>query len=103
MSPEDWEEEDRRCLGMWLHGDAIPETDERGQPLRDASFLALFNAGHEPVTFALPDPGAGWSWAIELDTRHEDGDPPHDAPAPGSAYELQGRSTVLLRQVEGPR
>jgi glycogen operon protein len=103
MSPEDWEQEDRRALGMWLNGQSLPETDEHGQALQDASFLALFNAGHEPIEFALPDPGAGWSWAIEFDTAHEEGEGPSEAPMPGTPYPLQARSTALLRQVQGSR
>ena len=31
-SEEDWNDASRKHLGMWLHGEQIPETDERGQP-----------------------------------------------------------------------
>ena len=103
MSPEDWEQEDGRALGMWLHGRSLPETDEHGRTLQDASFLALFNAGHEPAEFSLPDPGAGWSWAVEFDTAHEEGEAPRETPVPGAPYTLQARSTALLRQVHGGR
>jgi hypothetical protein len=37
-------------------------------------------------------------WKVEVDTSHEHGEPPPDAPAPGETYPLQGRSLVLLRQ-----
>jgi glycogen operon protein len=101
MAADDWNEESRRALGMWLHGDQIPETDERGQPLADASFLALFNADHEPVEFTLPDAGADVRWVVEVDTATEDGEAPGEAPAPNGTYPLQGRSLVLLRQGDG--
>jgi isoamylase len=100
MGDEDWNDEGRRALGMWLHGEQIPETDERGQPLRDASFLGIFNAAHEPVEFKLPDPGPGPGWIVEIDTAHENGEPPAE-PAPNGTYKLEGRSCALLRQGEG--
>jgi glycogen operon protein len=101
MAADDWNEESRRALGMWLHGEQIPETDERGQPLADASFLVLFNADHEPVEFKLPDAGPGVTWTVEVDTATADGDPPRDAPAPNGAYKLEGRALALLRQGDG--
>src|SRR5688572_8432350 len=99
MGPDDWNDESRRCLGMWLHGEQIPETDERGQALRDASFLGLFNAGVEAVDFELPHPTEGVTWIVEIDTAHENGEPP-PSPGPNGKYHLEGRSTVLLRQAE---
>jgi glycogen operon protein len=98
MNDEDWEQEDRRSLGMWLNGAHLPETDDRGQTVHDESFLALFNAGHEAVDFALPE---GYAWTIELDTCHETGDPPQGTPPPGGLYRLEGRSIALLRQGNG--
>jgi glycogen operon protein len=100
MGEDDWNDESRRCLGMWLHGEQIPETDERGQALRDASFLGLFNAGVDAVDFELPHPGEGATWVVEIDTAHDNGEPP-PSPGPDGKYRLEGRSTVLLRQAEG--
>ena len=100
MSDEDWNDEGRRSLGMWLHGEQIPETDERGQALRDASFLGLFNAAHEAVEFKLPDAGANVQWVVEFDTTHENGEPP-PSPAPDGIYKLEGRACALLRQGDG--
>jgi glycogen operon protein len=99
MAAEDWEEEGRRCLGAWLNGRDLPETDERGQGVHDESFLTLFNAGHEAVDFSLPDPGPGASWVTELDTAHDE--PPSDPPSPNGTYRLEARSVALLRQAEG--
>ena len=100
MLDEDWNDESRRSLGMWLHGEQIPETDERGQALSDASFLGLFNAAHEAVDFKLPDAGANVQWVVEFDTAHENGEPPPSA-APNGVYKLEGRTCALLRQGEG--
>ncbi len=101
MTTEEWEKDFARCLGMWLNGQWLPETDDRGQQLRDASFLVLFNAHHDRIDFKLPDPGPGGHWRTEVDTTYDEGTPPPDAPAPNASYPLQGRSLALLCQVTG--
>jgi glycogen operon protein len=98
MTPEEWEKEFARSLGMWLNGDQIPETDDHGGPLRDASFLVLFNAHHDQIEFKLPDPGAGGAWRTEADTSFETGEPAPEVATPSGTYPLKGRSLVLLRQ-----
>jgi glycogen operon protein len=97
MTPEEWEKEFARCLGMWLNGEQLPELDERGRQLHDASFLVLFNAHHDQIDFKLP---AGHAWRTEVDTAFETGEPPQDAAPPAGSYALQGRSLVVLRQVD---
>jgi glycogen operon protein len=72
MTDEDWTSAYVRCLGMLLSGDTMDVRDSRGEPIRDDTFLVLFNAHHEPVTFVL----AGQedvSWELLLDTEHEQG------------------------------
>ena len=39
---------------MMLSGDTIDVRDYKGEPIRDDTFLILFNAHHEAVTFVLP-------------------------------------------------
>ncbi|HXZ49959.1 MAG TPA: glycogen debranching protein GlgX [Usitatibacter sp.] len=99
MTPEEWEKDFARCLGMWLNGEAIAETDGRGRALHDASFLVLFNAHHDVIEFRLPDPGAQGGWRGEIDTSTETGEVPAGLAAPRESYPLQGRSLVVLRQV----
>jgi glycogen operon protein len=101
MSDEDWNDGNRKHLGMWLHGEQIPETDDRGQPVQDASYLAIFNADPEAVEFKLPDAGEGAKWIVEVDTAHENGEPPGGAQPPNGSYKLEGRSLALIRQGEG--
>ena len=72
MTREEWEKDFARCLGMWLNGEELPETDERGRALHDASFLVLFNAHHDLIDFKLPDPDGG-TWRGEIDTSHGNG------------------------------
>ncbi len=99
MTPEEWEKDFARSLGMWLNGERLPETDERGRPVHDASFLVLFNAHHDVIEFQLPDPGPGGAWRGEVDTSTETGDVPADRASPRGTYPLQGRSLVVLRQL----
>ena len=98
MTDDEWSQHFARCLGVYLAGNALTETDERGRPVRDRNFMVLFNAHHEPIPFKLPDFG-GARWRAMLDTAFEDGlavDGLFDA---GAEYALQGRSLVLLQQV----
>jgi glycogen operon protein len=97
MTTEEWEKEFARCLGMWLNGEELPETDECGRPLHDASYLVLFNAHHDVIDFKLPEHGGTWS--TEVDTSFDTGEPSPERAAPQGSYPLQGRSVVVLREV----
>ncbi len=99
MTTDEWEKDFARCLGMRLNGEQLPETDERGHRLADASFLVLFNAHDDVIDFHLPDPGAGGGWFAEIDTSFNTGIPQPESQRPDFTYPLQGRSLVVLRQV----
>jgi glycogen operon protein len=101
MTDEDWNSAYVRCLGMLLSGDTMDVRDPRGEPIRDDTFLVLFNAHHEPVTFVL----AGQedvSWELLLDTQQERGflDQPTTHTA-GDELELVERSMCLLKLSKG--
>ena len=49
-----WERGSAKSLTVFLNGDEISELDRRGEPIRDNSFLLLFNAGELDLEFALP-------------------------------------------------
>jgi len=53
MADSDWSAGHVQCLGMGLMGDQIEETDEHGRRIIGDSFLILFNADHQPVSFHL--------------------------------------------------
>ena len=74
MTQEEWSSGHLRCLGMMLSGDTMDIRDAEGQPVRDDTFLMLFNAHHEPVKFELAG-AEGVDWEVFLDTRHETGAP----------------------------
>jgi isoamylase len=68
MTRRDWENADARAIGVFLNGDEIGTAAQRGEPVRDDSFLLLFNAHSESITFRLPEEGYGERWEIALDT-----------------------------------
>ena len=99
MSDSEWSQDFARCLGVYLAGDALEETDRRGQRLEDDSFLLLLNAHHETIPFTLPQFRPGATWQVLLDTAFEQG-LAVDGRFSGSArYELQGRSLALLTEI----
>ncbi|MBI1395058.1 MAG: glycogen debranching protein GlgX [Betaproteobacteria bacterium] len=96
ISDAEWSHDFARCLGMYLSGESMTERDARGHPIRDESFLLLFNAHHEPVPFRLPAFGGDTWWDLRLDTHYEIGPPPAGPLRGGDDYPLQARSMVVL-------
>jgi isoamylase len=96
MTRRDWENGELRSLGMFLNGDELHETTSRGERIGDESFLLLFNAHHEPVTFALPARRFGARWKLELSTA----EPHADERSVGARepVEVESRSLVVLRR-----
>ena len=80
---------------VFLNGGAIPEPDKRGDRIEGDSFLILFNAHGEDMTFTLPDEGYGDGWLTEIDTAADLVDPGEHAP--GTAICVYARSVVVLR------
>jgi isoamylase len=96
MTRRDWEDGGRRTLGMFLNGEEIYETTARGEPIGDESFLLLFNAHYEPVTFQLPARRFGARWKLDLSTAE-----PHAEDRSFAArepVEVESRSLVVLRR-----
>ncbi|MFL6140022.1 MAG: glycogen debranching protein GlgX [Frankiaceae bacterium] len=98
MSDEDWESGFAKSLGVFLNGEAIPGLDQRGMPVRDDSFLLLFNAHHEPLTFTLPPDDFGERWAVELDTAAPSAEVEQALKA-GDGIAVDARSLLVLRRL----
>jgi glycogen operon protein len=95
MSDENWQEGHAKSFAVFLNGDALRDVDDDGVPIRDDSFLLLFNAHHEPVAFTLPPEAFGASWRTILDTAC--GFEPGGDPLPaGAVREVTGRAVVVL-------
>jgi isoamylase len=85
-------------LGMFLNGEEILTPDAHGRRVVDDSFLLLFNASHEDVTFTLPNRRFGRRWDVVIDTAHpENGRSQTSVEARGDLW-VSSRSVVLLRR-----
>jgi glycogen operon protein len=98
MSEEEWRDPSVQCLGMYLSGQGLDETDERGHKVIDENFLVLLNAYHEDVQFSLPAFRPDDCWIAWMDTSREGGLRPADTWNGGLAYPLQARSMVVLME-----
>ena len=101
MSEDEWRDPSIHCLGMFLSGEGVDETDERGRNLRDENFLVLLNAHHEDVGFALPALRAGARWTAWMDTSREGGLRSVGTYDAGTPYPLQARSMIVLLERRG--
>jgi isoamylase len=101
MSEEEWRDPSVHCLGMFLSGQGLDETDERGRKRGDENFLLLLNAYHGDVEFTLPEFHPGTRWNAWMDTSRDGGLRPADNYDAGTAYPLQARSMVVLMERRG--
>ncbi|MES2564469.1 MAG: glycogen debranching protein GlgX [Pseudomonadota bacterium] len=103
MTDVEWREAHARSLGVYLSGDGLTEIDERGRPLSDASFLILFSAHDEDISFLLPHYVPESCWLTLMDTACEHGLARGRTFDAGDPYPLRARSLVLLQQQQGAR
>jgi isoamylase len=101
MTERDWQTGYARSLAVFLNGEAITEPGPRGETVRDQSFLLLFNANREPVTFTVPGQRFGAAWDVLVDTAaiatRTAADPTVTVPS-GQRLALAGRSIIVLRE-----
>jgi glycogen operon protein len=101
MTNGEWTSGHVRALGVVLVGFASDVRDERGEPIKDDTFMLLFNAHHGPVKFAL----AGQKdvrWELFLDTADEAGFLATPlAMSSGDELELVAYSACALRLTRG--
>jgi isoamylase len=100
MTAGDWQDADRRVLGVFLNGRGLGSLDAEGEPIVDSSFVLLLNAHHEDVVFSLPPRRFGPRWQVELSTAYPSA-PASVLTARGSAH-VTARSLLLLRQPDAP-
>jgi glycogen operon protein len=96
MNRRDWDDGNQHSLGVFLNGDGLRTTDGRGEPIRDDSFILLFNAYFEPVSFTLPPRRFAPRWTVELSTAEpKSGGEVFTA---RSVVPVDSRSLVVLRR-----
>jgi isoamylase len=98
VSEDEWRDPSARSLGMFLAGQGLDESDERGRKIGDENFLLLMNAHHEDISFTLPTFHPGSRWVAWMDTSRYDGLRPAEIHDSGGVYPLQARSMVVLME-----
>ena len=63
MARRDWERGDAFALGAFLNGAEIVAETREGEAIVDDSFLVLFNAWQDSLSFRLPPVRFGRRWA----------------------------------------
>ena len=97
MTGHDWDAGFAKSLTVFLNGRAISEPDRRGERIEDDSFLLLFNASEQDLTFTVPPRRYGQRWAKALDTAMPGADFELDtAIKPGDVITVVNRSLQVL-------
>ncbi|HKJ23902.1 MAG TPA: glycogen debranching protein GlgX [Myxococcota bacterium] len=96
MSENDWHDDRRRSLVCVISGQAHGyHLTSTGEPESDDDFLVVLNGSPEPLAQTLPTVPDDRPWRVLMDTaRPAAADP---GLAPGSVYEVEPRSLVLLQ------
>jgi pullulanase/glycogen debranching enzyme len=94
MTDEDWESGFAKSVAVSLDGEAITETDARGERITGDSFLVVFNAHFEPLEFCMPDIGERWLRVLDTADTFNEG----DRPAAGEAANIESRSIAVFRR-----
>jgi len=94
MTRRDWDNLESRAIGVFLNGDELNAETPRGQEMRDDSFLLLFNAHFEEISFRLPARRFGTRWELVLATGNFDG----ERLVSGGEATIESRSLAVLRR-----
>jgi isoamylase len=97
MTDADWDASYAKSLAVYLNGDAISEPDPRGGKITDDSFLLLFNAHSNPLTFTLPEASYAPGWEVVIDTARKSPAGSGTARLPKDEIEVRDRAVVVLR------
>ena len=97
MTEQDWDAGSAQSLTVFLNGGAITEADRRGKPIRDDSFLLLFNASPRELEFIVPPARYGESWETVLDTARP-AERFEDMAKAGELIPVRDRSLQVLRR-----
>ncbi|WP_298829722.1 glycogen debranching protein GlgX [uncultured Piscinibacter sp.] len=97
MSAEAWQQDFARALAVFLSGEGRGDVDARGRPVRDDSFVLLFNAAAEGVIFSLPSELGLPQGELLVDTSRSDNALPGTAFRPAEPFTLAGRALALIR------
>ncbi|MER0448967.1 glycogen debranching protein GlgX [Streptomyces sp. Edi4] len=94
MADRDWQSANAKALSVFLNGNAISEPGPRGERISDDSFLLMFNASAETLSFVVPV-NHGLQWQVVVDTALPAGRPADE----GAKIEAGGRITLIGRSM----
>ncbi len=93
MTEDDWTVAYARAMAVFLNGRGLHYPDALGRPIVDDDFYVLFNAHHEPLSFALPASLRDRPWQVAFDTAN-----PHASGSGITDYHVEGRAVVVLQR-----
>jgi isoamylase len=97
MTDQDWRAGSAKSLTVFLNGRALTEPDRHGERIEDDSFLLLFNASEQDLTFTIPPSRYGQRWAKALDTATSATEFKHDAAIkPGAMITVMNHSLQVM-------
>ena len=103
MTDDDWATGYARAVGVFVNGQSIPTTDAYGEKIIADTFLLLFNAGEDPLTWKIPGPTWGRRWTVDLDTANPRvGERRKVAARAGDDLYVLDRSMMVLRSTRAP-
>ena len=100
MTDDEWMDPGQSTLGVFLAGDQLRSTDNKGERRQDTSYLLWLHAGAEPVDVHLPSPWANrYVEVLRTDRLDATDSPSHDA---GATVRLDARTLALFEAVIYP-
>jgi glycogen operon protein len=103
MTDDEWTSGWVRCLGVMLNGQTLDHVDEKGDPVRDDTFVLMLNCHHEPIKFYLPPAPNGDSWEVVVDTNAPGLDALERKVKGGEPLELVRQSLILVCESRPPQ
>ncbi len=98
MTGEDWFDERRRTIGMWIDGSTSLSRDREGELVPDDSWLLLLHAGDARADVTLPGSAFGEKFVPVLDAGTRRGTPVSDtALPPGTTLTLPPWTLLVFR------
>lgn len=68
MTEEQWNIDFAKSIGIFLNGEEIPASGERGERIIDDCFMIFFNAHYELIEFTIPPKFQDRDWVVIVDT-----------------------------------
>ncbi len=99
MTLQDWNSGFARSMSVFLNGEGLVATGPRNERIVDDSFLVMFNAHWDSVSFTVPKGLGGSMWQVQIDTATNK---TRDLlVAENDEWEIGGWAIVVLQRLEG--